>query len=319
MSAAAGPKDMYQGVPVPEYDDFDLDRSTREAWRRFADSLAEVISMMDDTSDLTIGSVANSADTVPFVRFRSLTRDLLRAEAASNGTLGEEYQLTAAQLEQLEDFGWQPPTATGPHATENFWIEMGQERSQELAELAVAALRDVFGIQHPIFLAPDQLAEVLEPEANPIEGHSEFEPDDVVATVPANPEHLDQMIEAELIEMFGHRPMRDSEGDIAIRVGSTMLFVRASSDHREIILFACLVHDIDGRSRAMEVLSDLNSELRMVKFQLIRDRVFVTLSVFAHPFVPAHLHQGVRMLSDVADGIDDDLAAKLRGRTTFEE
>lgn len=304
---------------MPEYDDFDLDRSTREAWRRFADSLSEVISMMDDTSDLTIGSVANSADTVPFVRFRSVTRDLLRAEAASNALLADDYQLAAAQLEQLEDMGWQPPTATGPDATENFWIEMAQERSAELAELAVRALREVYGIQHPIFLAPDQLAEVLQPTTEPISGDTEFDPDDVVATVPASPEHLDQMIEAELIDMFGHQPMRDSEGDISIRVGSTMLFVRTSADHREIILFAVVVHDIDGRSRAMEVLSDLNTELRMVKFQLIRDRVFATLSVFAHPFVPAHLHQGVRLLSDVADGIDNELAEKLRGRTTFEE
>lgn len=304
---------------MPEYDDFDLDRSTREAWRRFADSLAEVISMMDDTSDLTIGSVANSSDTVPFVRFRSVTRELLRAEAASNGTLGEEYQLSAEQLDSLEDLGWEPPTATGEHATENFWLEMGQDRSAELAELAVNALRDVYRIQHPIFLAPDQLAEILQPRPAPIEGVSEYDLEDVTATVPGSPDHLDQMIEAELIEMFGHQPMRDSEGDIAVRVGSTMLFVRTSQDHREIIVFATLVHDIDGRGRAMEVLTDLNSEFRMVKFQLIRDRVFVSLSVLAHPFVPAHLHQAVRMMSDVADGIDNELAEKLRGRTTFED
>lgn len=304
---------------MPEYDDFDLDRSTREAWRRFTESLAEVISMMDDTSDLTIGSVANSADTVPFVRFRSVTRDLMRVEAASNGTLAEDYQLTADQLDRLEDLGWQPPSVEEPNPTQNFWLEMGQERSAEMAEMAVTVLRDVYGIQHPIFLAPDQLAEVLQPATQPLAGETEFDPDDVVATVAASPEHLDDMIETELIDMFGHQPLRDSEGDIAIRVGSTMLFVRTSTDHREIIVFACLVHDVDGRSRAMEVLSDLNSELRAVKFQLIRDRVFVSMSVFAHPFVPAHLHQAVRMMSDVADGIDDELAAKLRGHTTFED
>jgi len=35
--------------------------------------------------------------------------------------------------------------------------------------------------------------------------------------------------------------------------------------------------------------------------------------------VPAHLHQAVRILSDIADGIDDELAAKLNGRTTFSD
>ena len=71
------------------------------------------------------------------------------------------------------------------------------------------------------------------------------------------------------------------------------------------------------RSRATEVINDLNVESRWVKFQLVRDRVFASMSVLAQPFVPAHLHQAVRVVSDVADGIDEDLAAKLDGRTTF--
>ena len=85
------------------------------------------------------------------------------------------------------------------------------------------------------------------------------------------------------------------------------------------MIFAAVVHDVAGRSRAAEVLNDLNVEARWVKFQLIRDRVFVTISVLSRPFVPAHLHQAVRILSDVADGIDDELAAKLNGRTTFSD
>lgn len=304
---------------MSEYDDFDLDRSTAEAWDTFESRLSEVLSVMDDSSDLTIGSVATSTETVPFVRFHSISRDVVRAEAASNALLGEHYQLGAQQLNQFESTGWHPPTAAGERPTPNFWVEVDQEDSDRLAHLTVQVLRDIYGIQHPVFLAPDQLAEILQPRPEPLEGYSEFDPEDVVATVPVSREHLDDMMEAELAEMFGHQPMRDAEGDIAIRVGSTMLFLRTSADHREIIVFACLVHDVEGRSRAMEVLSDLNTTVRLVKFQLIRDRVFVTTSVFAHPFVPAHLRQAVRILSEVADGIDEELAVKLRGRTTFEQ
>jgi len=36
------------------------------------------------------------------------------------------------------------------------------------------------------------------------------------------------------------------------------------------------------------------------------------------PFVPAHLQQALRVLSRIADGIDDALASKLGGRTTFQ-
>ena len=138
-----------------------------------------------------------------------------------------------------------------------------------------------------------------------------------MAVVPRDRDHLDALVESELVQLFGHQPLRDDEGDFALRVGSTMVFVRSTRDAREVIVFSALVHDVEGRSRAVEVLNDLNSEARYVRFQLIRDRVFLTLSVLAHPFVPAHLHQAIKAVSDVGDGIDEELAAKLRGRTTF--
>ena len=305
---------------MPEYDDFDLDRSTEQAWRNFADRLADVIAIMDVTHDLTIGSVTvTTTETAPFVRFSAVARNTVRAEAASNGVLGENYQLGGPQLELFDLHGWAPPAAGGCVITPHFWVERAQEEAAALAEVAVIALRDIYGIQHPVFLAPDQLAEILQPPTKPLVGESEFDDSDITAVVPVNPEHLEDMIEDELSEMFGHRPPRDAEGDLAVRVGSTMLFVRVSADHREIIIFAPLVHEVEGRSRAMEILSDLNTEVRFIKFQLIRDRVFVSLSIFAHPFVAAHLLQALRMMSEVADGIDDDLATRLRGRTTFQD
>jgi hypothetical protein len=238
--------------------------------------------------------------------------------------LGEDFQLSADQLAAMERLGWLPPTSDPPHPTSNFWVEAPQEESDRVAALAVGALRDVYGVQHPIFLAPDQLAEVLRPVSGPVEETAAGElallrHDDLESHLARDQSHLDQLVEAELAEMFGHPPLRDSEGDVAIRVGSTMLFLRTAADGQEVLIFAAVVHDVAGRSRATEVLNDLNVEARWVKFQLVRDRVFVSLSVPAKPFVPAHLRQGVRILSDVADGIDNELAIKLNGRTTFSD
>ena len=303
---------------VPEYADFDLDRSIAQAWDGFELRLAEVISVIDDTADFTIGCAAVDESQVPYVTFTALDRTTIRAEASSNAVLGEDYQLGPEQLALMERLGWSAPTNEGPRPTADFWLEMDQEASDRLAAATVGALRDVFGVQHPVFLDPGDLAEVLTPRPEPIRRPAEFDAEDVVATMPAGPEHLDHMVEAELTEMFGHAPLRDHEGDIALRVGSAMLFLRVSVDGRELILFSVLVHDVAGRSRAAEVLNDLNAEARMVKFHLIRDRVFVSLSMLTHPFVPAHLHQAVRIMSDIADALDDDLARKLGGRTAFE-
>ena len=203
----------------------------------------------------------------------------------------------------------------------------------------------MYGVQHPVFLDPDQLAEILRTEPSAIEGPDgatavatgtllAADPDSrgsglervrpagrgvaMIAVLPADRDHLDALVETELGAAFGHPPIRDEEGDIVIRVGSTLVFLRTAADAQDVVLFSAVVHDVaGGRSRATEVLNDLNVESRWVKFQLVRDRVFVITSVPARPFVPAHLHQAVQVMSDVADGVDDELAAKLGGRTTF--
>ncbi|CAI9408582.1 T3SS (YopN, CesT) and YbjN peptide-binding chaperone 1 [Aestuariimicrobium sp. T2.26MG-19.2B] len=304
--------------------DFDLDRSVAQAWEQFAERLADVISVIAD-GELTIGTLSSSADAAPFVRY-SVSRErpeVVLVEAASNAVLGEGFQLGVEQLHQLEELGWQSPTVDGETPSPNFTLVRPQDESAFLADLGVRTLRDVFGVQHPVFLAPDHLAEVLQGSV-PAEDEahtqpSRFDPSDLVAIMPSGRAHLDQLVSEELAQMFGHEPLRDSEGDIAIRVGSTMVFVRTTPDAEEVVLFSALVHDVEGRSRAVEVLNDLNVEARHGRFALHRDRVFVQLSVLAHPFVPAHLHQALRLISAVADGIDDELAAKLRGRTTFDQ
>ena len=285
---------------MADIDDFDIDRSIAQAWAEFQARLSDVVSMIDDSADLTIGTGSASDDPGPYLRLSSPRPHLVRGEAASNAVLGEDFQLRPDQLATMEQLGWQPPAddggpaADGEGAEANFWLELPQDEADRISELAVCALRDVYGVQHPIFLAPDQLAEVLQPTPTPIEAPSASATADLAvrpsapsvgATMPSNRHHLEELVDAELADMFGYQPIRDAEGDIAIRVGSTMLFLRAAPDGQEVIVFAAVVHDVAGRSRAAEVLNDLNVEARWVKFQLVRDRVFVTVSVLARPFV----------------------------------
>lgn len=307
---------------MTEYSDFDLERSMREAWDEFAERLADVLASMDESEDLTIDATEGEGEAMggPWVRFTLLRPDVVRAEAASNSLLAESDLLSPEQLTAMESAGWLPPGEGNPPAR-CFFAEHSQERTDLLARLAVVALRDVYGVPHPAFLAPDQLAEILTLREDDVDPQlpEGVDPEDVVATVPTSRDHLDAMITRELADLFGHAPLRDSEGDHAIRVGSTMVFVRATADYREVVVFAVVVHDVEGRSRAAELLNDINAESRFVRFELIRDRVFVQQSVLAQPFVPAHLHQAVRAVSQVADGVDDALAQRLHGRTTFPE
>lgn len=325
--------DVHQGGPAGQAADgggeeFDFDESTEQAWTLFTGRLAEVVSVVDDGSVLTVGTLSGEDERSPWISFAVGARPsreqdpVVHMEAASNASLGDGFQLVASQLDQLEQLGWQPPTSEGPHPTSNFFVDHVQDDCTGLAALAVATLRDVYGVQHPVFLAPDHLAEILSPDPARMEVPEPagvLDEHDAVAQMPGSREQLDRWVALELTQMFGHEPIRDAEGDYTIRVGSTMVFVRTAPDAREVVLFSALVHDLEGRSRAAEVLNDLNSESRFGRFSLSRDRVFVSMSLLARPFVPAHLHEGVRIICEIADGIDDELAGKLRGRVTFGE
>lgn len=306
-----------------EVNDFDLDRSTDDAWAEFTQRLTEVLEHMDPGASLTIGAIATEQEgQSPFVSFTCLADRRLVAEAAANTVLSDEFQLNGDQLVTLDDWGWHPPNVDDEFPTENHWRIADEEAVADLAAAATRVLREIYHVPHPVFLAPDQLAEVLTPPTRtelPPEGAAQFTPEDVSATVISGRDHLDLLVATHLEQVLGHPPLRDADGDYAVRVGSTMVFIRPTADAREVLVFSAVVHDVDGRSRAMEVLSDLNAEARFVRFLMIKDRVFVSLSIFAQPFVPAHLEQAVDTVCLVADQIDNHLASKLRGRTTFTE
>jgi len=310
---------------------FDFDASTAQAWSIFAERLAEVVSMIDDGESFVLGTTTGDPGrAAPFVSFtcgQRRHRDdevLVLAQTPGNEALDPGYQLAPAQQQQLVELGWHAPQDAGEHPGTSYWAEHVQDDCTWLAELAVATLRDVLGVQHPVFLAPDQLAEVLSPEPTVHEQGRRAAvpasaPHDEVVRLPASRAELLELVREALTQMFGHEPIADDEDDFAIRVGSSMVFVRCSADAREVLLFSALVHDLEGRGRAVEVLNDLNAESRFGRFSLVKDRVFVSMSLLARPFVAAHLREGVQIITQIADALDDELATKLRGRVTFTE
>jgi len=265
------------------------------------------------------------------------------------GPAGEHPWTSGSPMPPLAD-GRLAGVVEDPAHESAFWRNGSQENSDSLARHAVDVLRTVFEVQHPLFLASDVVEEILQPsipeppayepfaQGHPAPGPAAAGPvtygsllrelpaptavmtrdtaDDEVLH-PADAGELSAQVGHVIAGIVGSTPLRDDDGDYAIRVGSTMVFVRVVPDGDEVILFAPIVHDVEGRSRAMEMLNDINAESRWVRFALVRDRVVVQLPVFAKPFVPEHLCRAVAEISRVADGVDDLLADSLRGRTTF--
>ena len=102
---------------MADIDDFDIDKSIAAAWAEFQVRLSEVVSMIDESGDLTIGTGSGDDAETPFLRLSSPRPHLVRGEAASNAVLGEDYQLGPEQLATMERLGWQPPSVEGGHPT----------------------------------------------------------------------------------------------------------------------------------------------------------------------------------------------------------
>ena len=279
-----------------DLDDFDVEKSTAGAWTAFTANLTEVLSVMDDSSDLTI-SAARADGNVPAVRFSSDGRTV-------------EATIVGGEDDNFEALGWDIVEGVPT-------FRCDQEDTAPLAELTTKTMQDAFDVIHPVFLEPDQLKEIL--QGDPLWDAETSLParSSQPAIMPTDQADLDHLIDEELAKIFGHPPLRNPQGDVAIRVGSAVIFLRSTPDASEIMLFSPLVNDVSGRSRACEVLNDLNVESRYGRFALHKDRVYVQVSVAAAPFVATHLHHALQIMSQIADGIDDDLAEKLGGRTTF--
>lgn len=284
---------------MADIENFDLDRSTEQAWETFTDRLDEVLSVMDDTSDLTISVVRAGAADEPRICYSAVASGSVAAVLTSD-----------ADPERLRALGWQDA------GEGRYRVTMDQEQTGDLARLTVKTLGDVLGVLHPVFLEPDQLAEILTPGGE-AQKEADVPLEELAVATPTSHQHLDDMLVAALTEINGHPPLRNAQGDLAIRVGSAVVFARCTEDYHEVVLFSPLVHDVAGRSRAAEVLNDLNVEARYCRFALHRDRVFAQISVFARPFVRAHLRTALEHITKVADGLDDELAARLSGRTTY--
>ena len=104
---------------MADIDDFDIDRSIAQAWAEFQARLSEIVSMIDDSAALTIGTGVASEDVAPYLRLSSPHPQLVRGEAASNAVLGPDFQLDAGQLATWN--GWagsrRTPTTRHPRRT----------------------------------------------------------------------------------------------------------------------------------------------------------------------------------------------------------
>ncbi|CAA9353653.1 MAG: hypothetical protein AVDCRST_MAG29-2411 [uncultured Nocardioidaceae bacterium] len=312
---------------MDELADFDLDRSAGRAWFAFQQRLADYLVDMHDDDTLGISARSGldddpSAGAAPYIQIRAWGGDKLRIEALSNAYLDRTYALDEAGETRMLSLGWNAPTyppQERPDAgSENYWLDVERRMGDRVAAMTTRAFREVWSIPHPVFLRADAAGETHPPDLGiadaTVEQVGESLPDVIL---PRDNDHLREVVETVLTHRFGQVPIKDSDGDIPLRSGSALVFVHVPADLPLVTLFSPLVRDISGRTRAAEVVADLNRRWPLVKFVLFDDQVVAMVQLPAAPFAPNHLSTMLEMLSRAADRLDDVLVDRLDGRLAF--
>jgi len=126
-----------------------------------------------------------------------------------------------------------------------------------------------------------------------------------------------ELVDAALVPVVGGVPAHDDGGDIPIRSGSAIAFVRVAVDGPLIELFSPVLVEVEGSPLALERISQLNRWVRFVSFGWDSGTVYASMHLYCHPFVPEHLRHAVGVLTSVADRLDDELRLGLGGRRFF--
>ncbi len=313
------------GLIRKDRDAFDLDAVVDSAWSTFQLTLseqlvafrAEQILVINVPSALSDESLVGAA---PFVQFAANGEDQIRAEVSSNAFLDPHYRLSPEQERRLTAIGWEAPTFgrdDEPDAgSANFYFDGPTSRAELLASMTVETVRSVFDVPHPSFL---ESAEVGGPtrvsqDAGPEQRRT---PDGLVS--PDTAEEFRALVDAVLEDELGETPQHDENGDVPIRLGSAIVFVRTSADDPIVELFSPVLVNVEGSALALERLNRLNSELLFAKLTWSAGTVYATIQLWCYPFAAPLVIEALRTLLNLADEIDDQLVLELGGRRFFDE
>jgi len=312
---------------------FDLDKRLAISWIQLGGRLTSALTGLvpGETLIVELPSAFDEAQlsgATPYLQFAAYGDDLVRGEVSSNHVLDERHQLSDAQGQALLELGWAAPPSDianlEDNESANFWIDAPAGELAELAGTSVSTIRDLFGIPHPSFLIASgpngELGGAAESLGLPRPAPEAQETDDdeePIAIEPVDRNHLIQLVDAALVSVVGGVPAHDDDGDIPIRSGSAIVFVRVAEDGPYVELFSPVLVDVEGSPLALERISQLNRWVRFVSFGWDSGTVHASMHLYCHPFVPEHLRHAVGVLTSVADRLDDELRLGLGGRQFF--
>jgi hypothetical protein len=258
----------------------------------------------------------------------------LGGEGEGEVVLGREAvpsnDLTVHHFESVQALLCQPGVVAG--SDKDFGIIATVQEAARLAVTVTKTLRDVYGAPHPAFLtyvAQDATgAPVASPAlatARPLMAQTS------TAGLPALTEGsgaageglpLAERVATIVATMMKTQPEAlqvDKDGDIGIRSGSAMVFVRVRDNPPLIDVFSPILTELEASEKLYVKLSELTTKMPIGRLYFVNKTVWASVPVLGRDFQPTHLMLALQVMTGLADELDDRLHGEFGGRRFFVE
>lgn len=111
----------------------------------------------------------------------------------------------------------------------------------------------------------------------------------------------------------------DEDGDIALRFGSSAVFVRVFGEPPVIRVYAPTLTQVPHDPGLADAVNDLNRASVFTKWVLMDDMVVAVMDLFGTPFSEDAVLQACEVVGNSADEVDEGLQTRFGGKTFFGE
>jgi hypothetical protein len=329
------------GILLDEPTTADLRAKVTEAWREFAAALAALIPKLPVGAhvDVTLDPTASGTGTAVYsVSLRVAEDGVVEALAVGNAGLPEGFRMDRSAVADLVALGWSPPGVL-PGSRDSFGLRTTASEANRLATTVSRTLRDVYGAPHPAFLVYLVHDEEDEPLDSAPLGTARHEPsiddelslddlanDGVLSAALANAADevipLDERVRTVVATMSKttiDQLQVDGDGDIGIRAGSAMVFVRVRDNPPLVDVFSPILTEVEPTEQLYTKLSELTNRMPIGRLYCAADTVWASIPVFGRNFQATHLMLAVQVMTGLADELDDRLHGEFGGKRFFGE
>lgn len=309
----------------------DLAAKVGGAWRDFAGALTDALPAMPAGArlTLTLDPTASGTGEATYDVVIRLLGDAdgpaeVHADAVGNAGLPDEFRLARSAIGDLVALGWSPPGVV-EGSGDRFGLRLPIDDAPDAAKIITRTLRDVYGTPHPAFLTYTVHGDTAVPAlaaARPVAAGTvvEVRPSRAELDVAAIPlaERVRTVV-AELLKTDPDALQIDDEGEISIRAGSAMVFVRIHTDPSLIDVYSPVLTEVEPDERLYERLSQLTRRMPIGRLYCTDDTVWASVPVFGRDFQATHLMLAVQVMTRLADELDDRLQGDFGGKRFFGE